>query len=64
MEASSAGSMSTGAKEDESDTGRIWAAGFHNVISGSRLADVLKLMNRLILEFSNFPPVCSEPWIQ
>jgi hypothetical protein len=25
------GSMSTGAKEEESSTGRVWAAGFHHV---------------------------------
>jgi hypothetical protein len=31
------GSVSTGAKEDESSTGRIWAAGFHHVTAGSRL---------------------------
>jgi hypothetical protein len=30
-------SMSTGAKEDESSTGRIWAAGFHHVMARSRL---------------------------
>jgi hypothetical protein len=32
------GSVSTGAKEDESNTGHVWAAGFHHVTSGSRLA--------------------------
>jgi hypothetical protein len=37
-------SMSTGAKEDESSTGRIWAAGFHHVTTHSHLARVLKLM--------------------
>jgi hypothetical protein len=40
------GSVSTGAKEDESSTGRIWAAGFQ---ARSRLACVLKLMNCLLL---------------
>jgi hypothetical protein len=54
MEASSAGSVSTGAKEDESSTGRVWAAGFHNVTSRSDLARILKLMNRLFIQFSNF----------
>jgi hypothetical protein len=47
--------VGTGTKEDESSTGRIWAAGFHHVMARSRLARVLKLMNRLLLEFSNFP---------
>jgi hypothetical protein len=36
-------SVSTGAKEDESHTGRVWAAGFHHVTAHSRLAHVLKL---------------------
>jgi hypothetical protein len=48
------GSMSTGAKEDESSTGHVWAAGFHHITSRSRLARVLKLMNRLFLFFSKF----------
>jgi hypothetical protein len=43
------GSMSRGAKEDESSTGRVWAAGFHHVTARSRLAGVLKLRNRLFL---------------
>jgi len=38
-----------GTKEDEWSTGRVWAAGFHNVTARSRLARVLKLMNRLFL---------------
>jgi len=42
-------SMGTGTKEDESSTGRIWAAGFHHVTAHSRLAHVFKLMNRLFL---------------
>jgi hypothetical protein len=46
--------VSTGTKEDESSTGRVWAAGFHHVTARSRLADVLKLTNRLVLYFSNF----------
>jgi hypothetical protein len=37
------GSVSTGAKEDESSTGRIWDAGFHHVTARSRLAGILKL---------------------
>jgi hypothetical protein len=43
------GSVSTGAKEDESSTGHVWAAGFHHATAHSRLARVLKLMNRLFL---------------
>jgi hypothetical protein len=38
------GSMGTGTKEDD---GRVWAAGFHHVRALSRLAGVLKLMDRL-----------------
>jgi hypothetical protein len=41
MEESSA--ESTEAKEDESSTGRIWAAGFHHVMACSHLAGILKL---------------------
>jgi hypothetical protein len=48
MEASSVGKR-MGAKEDESSTGRVWAAGFHQVMARSHLARVLKLMNRLFL---------------
>jgi hypothetical protein len=36
------GSICTGAKEDESSTGRVWAAGFHRVTARSRLALVSK----------------------
>jgi hypothetical protein len=43
------GSVSTGAKEDESSTVRVWDAEFHHVTARSRLADVLKLTNRLFL---------------
>jgi len=49
MVASLRGSVSTGTKEDESSTGRAWAAGFHHVTAHSRLARILKLMNRLFL---------------
>jgi hypothetical protein len=35
------GSVGTGAKEDESSTGRAWAAGFYHVRVCSRLAGVL-----------------------
>jgi hypothetical protein len=51
METSCAGSGSTGAKEDDSITGRVWASGFHHVTARSRLARVLKLMKRLLILF-------------
>jgi hypothetical protein len=41
------GSVSTGAKEDESRTGHMWAAGCHHVTARSRLARVFKLVYRL-----------------
>jgi hypothetical protein len=37
MEAGSAGNVGTGTKEDESSTGRVWAAGFHHVTVHYRL---------------------------
>jgi hypothetical protein len=43
------GSVSTGAKVDESSTGHVWATGFQCVTARSRLAHVLKFMNRLFL---------------
>jgi hypothetical protein len=43
--------VGAGTEEDESSTGRVWAAGFHHVTALSRLARVLKLMNPLF----NFP---------
>jgi hypothetical protein len=49
MEASSAGKREYGAKEDESSTDRVLAAGFHHVTSRSRLVGVLKLTNHLFL---------------
>jgi hypothetical protein len=49
MVESSAGKCGFGAKEDESSTRRVWAAGFHHVTARSRLARVLKLVNRLFL---------------
>jgi hypothetical protein len=57
------GRVSTGAKEDESSTGHVWAAGFHHVTALSRLAGVLKLTNLLFLEFSNFFSGRGEPRI-
>jgi hypothetical protein len=47
-------SASMVAKEDESSTGHIWAAGFHHVMVRSCLAHVLKFMNCLLLLYSNF----------
>jgi hypothetical protein len=47
--ASLRGSVGTGTKEDESSTGRVWAAGFHRVTARSRLARVLKFTNHLFL---------------
>jgi hypothetical protein len=38
-----------GAKEGESSTGCIRAAGFHHVMAHSHLVGVLKLTNRLFL---------------
>jgi hypothetical protein len=49
MVASLRGSVGTGTQEDESSTGRVWAAGFRHVTAHSRLARVFKLMNRLFL---------------
>jgi hypothetical protein len=39
----------TGTKEDDSSSGGVWAAGFHNVAAHSRLASVFKVMNRLLM---------------
>jgi hypothetical protein len=49
MEKRSAVKSELGAKEDESSTGRDWAAGFHHVTARYRVACVLKRMNRLFL---------------
>jgi hypothetical protein len=43
------GSLGTETKEDESSTGRIWAAGLHHVTVCSHLVRVLKLINRLFI---------------
>jgi len=48
------GSVGTGTKEDESSTGRVWAAGFHHVTARSGFGRFLKLTNRLFLQFSKF----------
>jgi len=53
-----------GTKEDESNIGYIWAAGYHHVMLRSRLAHVLKLMKCLFLKFSNFFfSGCGKTWI-
>jgi hypothetical protein len=49
MVASLRGKVGTGTKEDESNAGRVWDAGFHHVTARSHLARVLKRMNRLFL---------------
>jgi hypothetical protein len=49
MVASLQGNVGTGAKEDLSSTGHVWAAGFHHVTARSHLVCVLKLMNCLFL---------------
>jgi hypothetical protein len=49
--------VSTGAKEDESGTGCVWAAGFHHVTIRSRLAGGLNLMNRLFILGGDIPVV-------
>ena len=54
MVASLRKSVATGTEEHESSTGHSWAVGFHHVKALSRLARVLKLMNLLFLQFSNF----------
>jgi hypothetical protein len=43
------GSVSTGAKEDESSKGRVWGVGFQYVTARSRLVGVLKLVKRLFI---------------
>jgi hypothetical protein len=59
MVVSSAGkrSLGTGTKKYESNTGRVWAAGFHHVTARSLLARGLKLMNRY---FYNFQYCCGQ----
>jgi hypothetical protein len=50
MEANSAGKQEYGgAKENESSTGHVWAAGFHCVMARSHLARILKFMKPLFL---------------
>jgi len=51
MVASLRGSVGTGTKEDESSTGRVWAAGFHHVTARSRLARVTELISLILQIF-------------
>jgi len=48
------GSAGTGKKEDESSTGRVWAAGFHLVTVRSHLARVLKHVPFISFNFPIF----------
>jgi hypothetical protein len=50
-----------GTKGDELSIGRVWAAGFHHVRARSRLARVLKLMNRLFFLIFQFFSGCGKP---
>ena len=43
------GRVGMGTKEDESSTVTVWAAGFQHVTARSRMARVLKPMNRVFL---------------
>jgi hypothetical protein len=45
------GSVGTGTKEDESNTGRVWADGFRYVTAHFRFPRVLNLINRLLFNF-------------
>jgi hypothetical protein len=47
-------SIGTGTKEDELSTGRVWAAGVHDFTARLRMARVLKLINHLFIQFSNY----------
>jgi hypothetical protein len=55
-----------GTKEDESNTGRVWAAGFHHVTACSCLAHVLKLKNCLFshLFLCRCEPRIMNQWIR
>jgi hypothetical protein len=56
--------VSTRAKEDESSTGHVRAAGFHHVTARSRLAGILKLNELFISSISQFFwGGCGEPQI-
>jgi hypothetical protein len=46
--------MGTGTEEDESSTERVCTAVYHHVTARSRLARVLKVMNRLFIHLPIF----------
>jgi hypothetical protein len=46
--------VSTGAKKDESSTGRVWAAGFHHFMARSSLAGILNLRTVYLFNFPLF----------
>jgi len=56
-------SVGTGTKEDESSTGRVWAAGFHHVTARSRLARVTELIS-LILQIFGGGHGWLKPWVR
>jgi len=58
------GRVGTGTKEDESSTGRVWAAGFHHVTARSRLARLLKLMYLFFFLIFHFFSGRCKPWIR
>jgi hypothetical protein len=62
MESILQGSVGIGAKEDESSTGCVWAAGFHHVMARSCLAhfETNELFISLIFKFFLG---CGNPWI-
>jgi hypothetical protein len=49
-----------GAKEEESSSGCVWAAGFHHVTACSHLAHVLKLNEPFISSIFKFFSGCSK----
>jgi hypothetical protein len=51
--------VSAGAKDGESSTGRVWAAGVHHVTARCHLADVWKLRNGYLFNV----PFCLGPRI-
>jgi hypothetical protein len=50
----SAGKFGYGVKEDESNIGGVWAAGFHHVTARSILTRVLKLIKSFFFNFHLF----------
>jgi hypothetical protein len=52
------GSVGTGAKEDDSSNGRVWAAGFYHVTARYRLASLFEIYEpfiSLIFQFCFVP---------